>query len=344
MPRAWPAGGIRGAARGYDLSVTRVARYAWAVLGYNVAVILWGAYVRATGSGAGCGHHWPLCDGQVIPRDPGLATIIEFSHRLTSGLALLAVVALLVWVRRATGPGHPARTGAGLSLVLILVEAAIGAGLVLFELVADNATMARALFMAAHLMNTFVLLASLALTAYWLSGGAAVRLAASGRAALVIWTGAAGLLATGASGAVAALGDTLYPSGSIAAALDADLSATSHLLIRLRVLHPAIAIGTAVLLMFGAPRLAGEGSGVQRRLALVVAGLAALQLGVGLLNVILLAPVWMQVVHLLLADAVWVAFVIFAASVLGVGRERGLAAAGGAQGPAPTAAGVRPLS
>lgn len=293
-----------------------LARYAWAVLGYNIAVILWGAYVRATGSGAGCGNHWPLCDGQVIPLDPGLATLIEFSHRLTSGLALLAVVALLVWVRRACPPGHPARMGAVLSLVLILFEAAIGAGLVLFELVADNATMARALFMGAHLMNTFVLLACLALTAYWLSGGPAIGLAGRMRAVAVLSAGTAGLLATGASGAVAALGDTLYPAASLSAALAADLSATSHLLIRLRVLHPAIAVGTAVLLMFGVPRLAGGGSAIQRRLAFLVAGLAALQLGVGLLNVVLLAPVWMQLVHLLLADAVWIAFVIFSASVL----------------------------
>jgi len=307
--------------------VPRLARYAWAVLGYNVAVILWGAYVRATGSGAGCGNHWPLCDGQVIPRDPGIATLIEFSHRLTSGLALLAVVALLVWARRACAPGHPARLGAVLSLALILFEAAIGAGLVLFELVADNATMARALFMAAHLANTFLLLASLALTAYWLSGGPRVRLVTTARTSPVLWTGAIGLLATGASGAVAALGDTLYPAASFTAALQADLSVTSHLLIRLRVLHPAIAIGTAVLLMFGAPRVAAGGPVVTRRLGGLVAGLAALQIGVGLLNVVLLAPVWMQLVHLLLADAVWIGFVIFSASVLAEARPTPVTAA-----------------
>ena len=315
-------------AHGYDPFVPRLARFAWAVLGYNVAVILWGAYVRATGSGAGCGNHWPLCDGQVIPRDPGLATVIEFSHRLTSGLALVAVVALLVWVRRATAPGHPARTGAVLSLVLILFEAGIGAGLVLFELVADNATMARALFMAAHLTNTFVLLACLALTAWWLSGGPAVRLAAPARTSMVLGAGAVGLLATGASGAVAALGDTLYPAGSLAAALQADLSLTSHLLIRLRVLHPALAIATALLLMFGAPKLGSGGPDARRRLASMVGALAAVQLGAGLLNVVLLAPVWMQLVHLLLADAVWIAFVIFAATMMQEGRERSVAAAG----------------
>ena len=67
--------------------LNRLARYAWGVLGINLLVILWGAYVRATGSGAGCGSHWPLCNGEVVPRSAGLATLIEFTHRATSGVA-----------------------------------------------------------------------------------------------------------------------------------------------------------------------------------------------------------------------------------------------------------------
>ena len=124
----------------------RFARYSWITLAYNIAVILWGAYVRATGSGAGCGEHWPLCNGVVIPRDPSVATLIEYSHRITSGFALIAVVVLLVWVWRACAPGHPARRGAVWTVVFMLTEAAVGAGLVLFQLVADNASMARAMF------------------------------------------------------------------------------------------------------------------------------------------------------------------------------------------------------
>ena len=148
---------------------TTLARFAWFVLAYNVAVILWGAYVRATGSGAGCGNHWPLCNGEVVPRAPQMATLIEFSHRFSSGLALIAIAALVIWVFRASGPGHPARLGAILSGILIVTEAAVGAGLVLFELVADNATIARAMFVAVHLLNTFLLLAALTLTAWWVS-------------------------------------------------------------------------------------------------------------------------------------------------------------------------------
>src|SRR5688500_17618370 len=157
-------------------SMPAAARFAWTVLAYNVAVICWGAYVRATGSGAGCGNHWPLCNGEVLPRSPGLATMIEFSHRLTSGLALIGVAALLVWTFRAAGRGAPARSAAVCSLVFILLEAAVGAGLVLFELVADNATMARAMFMVVHLINPFLLLRPLSLSASWLSDGRAPHL------------------------------------------------------------------------------------------------------------------------------------------------------------------------
>lgn len=292
----------------------RLATFAWVVLAYNIGVILWGAYVRATGSGAGCGEHWPLCNGVVIPQAPTTATVIEFSHRLTSGLALIAVVALLVWVRRACAPGHPARRGAAWTVFFMVTEAAVGAGLVLFQLVADNATMARAMFMAVHLLNTFVLLAWLTLTAWWLSGEPDVRVHGRRGVAGALAVGAVGLLLVGASGAVAALGDTLFPHGSLTEALAADLSATSHVLIRLRILHPAIAVVTAALLMFVAPRI-GRGDDA-RTYGRAVAALAAAQLGIGALNVALLAPVWMQLVHLFVADLLWIAFVLFGARLL----------------------------
>ena len=299
-------------------SLSRLAIFAWGVLAYNIAVILWGAYVRASGSGAGCGEHWPLCNGVVLPRDPSVATLIEFSHRITSGLALVAVVVLLVWVRRACPPGHPARRGAGWTVFFMLTEAAVGAGLVLFQLVADNATMARAMFMAVHLLNTFVLLGWLTLTAWWLSGGERVALHGRTGPVFALSLAAFGLLLVGASGAVAALGNTLYPDASLAEGLAADLSATSHFLIRLRILHPTFAVLTAAGLLFGASRLvrkAGEPAG---RLARAVAVLAASQLALGALNVILLAPVWMQMVHLLVADLLWIAFVLLGANLLAV--------------------------
>jgi heme A synthase len=293
-----------------------LARYAWLVLAWNLAVISWGAYVRATGSGAGCGNHWPLCNGDVLPRSPGVATLIEFSHRVTSGVALVLVAVLVVWTFRACRPGHPARVGAGLSLFFILTEAAVGAGLVLFELVADNATMARAMFMAVHLLNTFLLLASLSLTGRWLTTGTGLVLRGRGRIIAAVAAGCAALLLAGASGAVAALGDTLFPASSLSEALAADLSASSHLLLRLRMLHPLLAVGTAVLIVILGARLSRRGGRFVGPVAHVLTGLTVLQVAFGFLNVVLLAPVWLQLLHLLVADGIWIAFVLVGADAL----------------------------
>jgi cytochrome c oxidase assembly protein subunit 15 len=291
-----------------------LARLAWLVLGYNLAVILWGAFVRATGSGAGCGAHWPLCNGEVLPRAGALETLVEFTHRATSGVALLAVFWLAWRVFRAKPRGHPARAAAGASVLFILSEAAVGAGLVLFRLVADNESVARALFMAAHLTNTFVLLACLTLTAHWSSADALPR--RSGLASPLALAAAA-LLAVGTSGAVAALGDTLYPARSLLGALAADLSPTAHVLVRLRLAHPLLSLLAALAVAAAAAAvLRASTQPAARFAAWRLVALTLLQLAVGLANVALLAPVWMQLVHLLLADLVWISFVLMAVNAL----------------------------
>jgi cytochrome c oxidase assembly protein subunit 15 len=295
----------------------RLARFAWGVIVYNLAVIVWGAYVRATGSGAGCGAHWPLCDGRLLPRSPDAAMLIELSHRVTSGLALVSVVVLLVWTRRVHAAGHPARRGAWLSLLFMLTEAAVGAGLVLFQLVADNASFARAMFMAAHLANTFLLLGSLTLTAHWVGGGSDVSLKDRPPLAAGLLGLAAAVLLVSVSGAVAALGDTLFPAGSLREAFLADASPSSHLLLRLRILHPAIAVGVGLVLLLVCPRLPIRSLDQEEgHPGSTVAGLAALQMALGLANVMLLAPVWLQLVHLLVADMLWIALVHLCALTL----------------------------
>jgi heme a synthase len=297
-----------------------VARYAWAVLSYNLAVIAWGAYVRATGSGAGCGEHWPLCNGAVIPRAPAIATIVEFSHRLTSGLALLAVVGLVIWTFRARGRGDQARTGAVLSLVFILTEAAVGAGLVLFQLVADNASMARGLFMAVHLLNTFILLSALTFTAWSLSGGGRLERVAARKWTMAL-AGCAALLVAGASGAVAALGDTLFPAATLTEALSRDLSASSHLLIRLRIFHPFLAVAAGLAVVALGSRLATGSRPPAVRMARALTVLVATQIAWGIGNVALLAPVWMQLGHLLIADAIWISFLVVSFDALSSGLQ-----------------------
>jgi heme A synthase len=297
--------------------MTRLARFAWLVLVWNVAVILWGAFVRASGSGAGCGAHWPLCNGEVLPRSPALETMVEFTHRATSGIALLLVFALALWVFRDRPKGHPARRAAAASVLFILTEAAVGAGLVLFQLVGANDSVARALFMAGHLANTFVLLACLTLAAHWCGTDDAVRREAVARFGWTFALGAIGLVGVGKSGAVAALGDTLYPAQSILGGLAQDVSPTAHFLVQLRAAHPILALAGVLLVAFAASRVLQATANTRaRRLAWAVSGLALLQLAVGLLNVVLLAPVWLQIVHLLLADALWIAFVLLAVRAL----------------------------
>ena len=142
-------------------------RVAWCVLAWNILVVLWGAYVRASGAGAGCGSHWPLCNGDVVPRAPRVETIIEFTHRITSGLALLSVGVMAVWAWRAFPSGSKVRKYALLSVVFILVEALLGAGLVLLRYVDKNASIGRAFYLAAHLANTQILLAMIALAGWF---------------------------------------------------------------------------------------------------------------------------------------------------------------------------------
>lgn len=305
--------------------MTRLARYCWFVLIYNFAVIAWGAYVRATGSGAGCGAHWPLCNGEMMVRPDSVKQAIEFSHRVSSGLALVTVVLMVIWAWRITKPGHPARLGAGLSLGFMLAEAALGAGLVLFGLVDTDSSPARAFAVSAHLLNTFLLLASLTLAVYWTSGGPRLRADTTKRSTRSLALGALILLVISVAGAITALGDTLFPSSTLAEGLQADLSSTAHFLIRLRVIHPVLAVMGTIYTMAIVWPLA-RGSWRRRSLAWTLTWLVVAQLAAGVVNVVLLAPIWLQLVHLLLADAVWVTYLFFGADLLADGREAGVSA------------------
>src|SRR5262245_46466786 len=142
----------------------RFIRFAWLALAMSVLVIVWGAVVRATGSGAGCGSHWPLCNGDVVPLAPTVGTIIEFVHRLTSGLVMILAVGLVLMARRTFPPGHQARKWAVISLVFMLIEAAIGAGIVLLKLVEGNTSALRAGYVGGHLVNTLLLVAAMTTT------------------------------------------------------------------------------------------------------------------------------------------------------------------------------------
>src|SRR5262245_51786483 len=297
--------------------MVRFAKYAWGVLAANLGVVLWGAYVRASGSGAGCGSHWPLCTGVVVPRSPSIATLIELTHRATSGIALLLVFGLFVWSRRVASPRSPVRLGAAFALVFMLGEALLGAGLVLFELVAHNDSLTRAFSLAAHLLNTFLLLGSLTLTAWWASGGDQLRVEPRRATTWFVGAGLLGMLLVGMTGAITALGDTLFPAASVMEGIRQDTSPTAHLLIRLRVLHPALAAGVGTYLLALATWIASRRTNPETtRFAWVVAALVIAQWLVGLTNIALLAPIWLQLSHLLLADLLWITLALLGAALL----------------------------
>jgi heme A synthase len=295
----------------------RFAKFCWFVLVWTILVILWGAFVRATGSGAGCGNHWPLCSGEIIPRSEQVETSIEFTHRLLSGGAILLIFSMFIWGWRITEKGHPVRKGVVASSVLIITEALLGASLVLFGLVTTNQSATRAAVMAFHLLNTFLLLAAITLTAWWAGGGKPIVTKNQGKTPLLLALALSGVALIGMTGAITALGDTLFPVESLAHGLAQDSEAGAHFLIRLRVYHPLIAILVGAYILILVKKLWDrETDASSRKFGSALFILVLIQWAAGLANVILLAPVPMQIFHLLIADLVWIALVLFTAVTL----------------------------
>jgi heme A synthase len=287
-----------------------VRRFSIITLITNIAVVLWGAFVRATGAGAGCGNHWPLCNGVVVPREPVAETLIEFTHRVSSGIAFLMVLGLLILIRRRYPGKHPARSYAALAMVFMVIEALIGAGLVLFELVAYNTSVARAAVGALHLLNTFLLLGAIVAVIESVEPTNATIFRVVGTRSWLLVFGAIGFLLVGMSGAIAALGDTLFPSTSFLQGLAQDFNREAHFLIRLRIWHPLVAVLASILVVIGAylPQPGRDGAD---RIKLVLLILIVIQLFAGVINVLLLGPIWLQILHLLLADLIWLTLIVY---------------------------------
>ncbi len=278
-----------------------VKRFAQLVLGWNVVTILLGALVRATHSGAGCGRSWPTCSGEILPELAG-ARAVEYVHRVASGIALVLVLGLAVLVWRRTARGEPIRRAAAWAGLAIIGEALIGAAIVFYEWVDADSSIARVVAVPLHLVNTFLLLAALTLVVWYAAGGQRLH----GRGPVRRWLalGAWGLVAIAATGAVTALADTLFPkdsSGSVGAI---------HFLSDLRVVHPLLATTVVASAVIASRR--ARTPLLWRLLTLVMLG----QLVLGVANIWLGTPVWLQLLHLLVADVIWVLYVWFAAQVL----------------------------
>ena len=301
------------------------ARFAWAVLAYSVAVILFGAVVRITGSGAGCGQHWPTCQGEVLHLPKTAATAIELTHRITSGLSVVLVGGLAWGAFHRFPKSHPARRSALLSVVFVLTESLVGAALVLLELVGKNTSVARAVVMAGHLVNTSFLCAALALTAWTASHPLPRRwLPSCG----LDWSLVGGLVATicvSITGAVTALGDTLYPVDTARALrerLATDHGVGASFFERGRAIHPLVAFLVAIFLVILAQRTRSirPRPNVERA-ASVATVLVFVQVGAGVTNIWLSAPAYTQVLHLAVATALWLSLVVLYATAMSEKRS-----------------------
>lgn len=303
------------------------AKYAWFALGYNVLVIVWGVFLRASKSGDGCGEHWLTCNGELIPSAPQFKTIIEFSHRMTTAIDGIVMLVLLVWAikifvgNRSTQSRQVLYAAIG-SFFFVITEAAVGAGLVLTGNVAEAVTDVRPFWAMGHLINTFILLTFLTLTAWLATKERRLAPQIDGKTVALIALGVLGLLAVGLSGSLAALSNMLFPSQTLAEGVAKDFSATSNIILRLRLSHPILSILTSVYLIFLAGWLKAKSGDAtvgwwSNAVSLLVIG----QVIFGGATLLTLGPIVMQLGHLLLADAVWIAFVLLVASYLNAAKK-----------------------
>ncbi len=280
------------------------SHFAWILLAYNLPVILWGAYVRVSFSGDGCGSHWPTCNGQFVPQKMAVPMAIEFTHRLMTGIDTVAVIILLIWAFFAFPKNHAVRSYSVLSFIFLFIEALLGAGLVLFRLVAHDQSAGRIWYLSAHLTNTLLLLAALTATA-WLaqSETTSLRLFDAPRR---LWIALGATAFVSITGAITALGDTLFPASSLASGVQQDFAGTSTLLLRLRIIHPLLAVLGATYIIW----IASTFLHTARSKAVFLISIVGIQMMAGMLNLGFLAPLPLQLLHLLIADLLWIALVL----------------------------------
>lgn len=290
--------------------------YSWFLVGYNILVIMWGAVVRATGSGAGCGNHWPLCNGEILPQLEKIETKIELFHRITSSLDGLLIIILVVFAFRLYTRKSTIFKWALAALAFVLLEGFLGRMLVVQDWVVDNVSVMRAIAVAIHLVNTYFLLASLTITA-WLGNKREIKLRRLRIAKYLIFFGIALAITFSAMGAVTALGDTLFPSNAISFDFQKNFDPTNNFLIRLRVIHPILAILSSSYILIAVRFIKNKqlGKMVDFR-ANWLTGVIITQVLAGGTTILTLAPLFMQILHLMFADIFWVSLVLFSVETL----------------------------
>lgn len=290
---------------------------AWSTLVFTVGVILGGLVVRATGSGDGCGDSWPKCGDQFIPPNPTVETLIEFSHRVTSFMAGLGVLLIVILAFRFFPKGHIVRKAAFVSGVVLIVEALIGASLVIYGWVDDDVSLGRTIVVPLHLANTFLLLGALTTTAWWGSGRPQPQRSLRTRDGWWLMGGAVLLVVIGATGSLNALADTIFPSDSLTGDLAEKFGPTAPWLSRLRIVHPIVAVVGGMVVAWIATGRSRFGTRMTRAGAAAVTWIVLSQMFIGIANIFFLTPLSLQLIHLAVADVLWIAYVIFVLSWLG---------------------------
>jgi len=287
------------------------------VLWLTVAVVIGGALVRATDSGAGCGESWPICGGRLIPDIGTHHTAIEISHRLMTGLLGIVLVTLFLTVRRRFARTHRLRRAVSAAGILLIVESLLGASLVLFGWVEYDASIARLIVVPIHLVNTFLLVGSMTLVVYIAGGGRPFRVNLGSIRNKLIATSLVVILVIGATGALNALADTLILSGHLRESSPGEVLVSEPVLRQVRTIHPFTAIIGGLILFMLARYLTANAERRVRLLGSAVQGIIWLQFILGLLNVALEVPLEIQLVHLFVADVLWIAFVMISFFLLG---------------------------
>ena len=267
----------------------------------SILSILAGAFVRATGSGDGCGSTWPTCKGRIIPQLSDTSEIIEFSHRSISGILL--IVTLIIFTKsRDMSKGSIIRTTVNFLTFFVVFEAAIGAVIVLYEWVGLNSSFPRIVAVPIHLVNTFGLLACYAiLYKVLLNNFKNIKQLWDRRFVFVAFL----FLLSGATGSITALADVLFPSASFYEGLMEDFDRTSELLTRLRILHPIVATGLSVALIIESRKIQKDYKIDVKFLQLLV--IVAVTLGV--LNVLSNIVLLLSIFHLAIADLLWITYI-----------------------------------
>ena len=267
----------------------------------SILSILAGAFVRATGSGDGCGSTWPTCKGKIIPQLSDTSEVIEFSHRSVSGILL--IVTLIIFIKsRSMSKGSIVRTTVNFLTFFVLFEAAIAAVIVLYEWVGLNSSLPRIIAVPIHLVNTFGLLACYAiLYKVLLNNFKNIKQLWDRRFVFIAFL----FLLSGATGSITALADVLFPSASFYEGLMEDFDRTSELLTRLRILHPMVATGLSVALIIESRKIQKDYK-IDVKFFQILVFIAVI---LGVLNVLSNILLLLSILHLAIADLLWITYI-----------------------------------